>query len=178
MSMAEWVQQARIFARGPYTEALAQGDKLPPAEFDAIATKVAAITGLSVEYVKESKLKISATRFRKELLRGDERILGRYDARFVGWDPDAAGENPGYDPSDTGISGVYVGAFHEYVQKELKYMSQEPYYLSGPGLNQNWDFHHRPAGVRPVVAAAVAGENRPSRTWLSICRMRCGRIRI
>ncbi len=157
VSMAEWVQQARLFARGPYTEALAQGDKLPPAEFDSIAAKVAAITGLSVEYVKESKLRISATRFRKELLRGDERILGRYDARFMGWDPDAAGENPGYDPSDTGISGVYVGAFHDYIQKELKYMSQEPYYLSGPGLNQVWDFKHRPAGAQGGGAGGGRG---------------------
>src|ERR1700733_6969221 len=149
LSIAEWVQQARLFARGPYTEALQQGDKLPPAEFDAMAAKVAAITGLSVEYVKDSKLRISATRFRKELLRGDERILGRYDARFMGWDAESAGENPGYDPSDTGISGVYVGAFHDYIQKELKYMSQEPYYLSGPGLNQVWDFKHRPPGMTP-----------------------------
>jgi carboxypeptidase C (cathepsin A) len=147
LSLEEWVQQARVFARGPYTEALAQGHTLPPADFDAIAAKVAAITGLSVEYVKESKLRISATRFRKELLRGDERILGRYDARFEGWDPDAAGENPGYDPSDTGISGVYVGAFHDYIQRELKYLSQEPYYVSGPGLNQNWDFKHRASGA-------------------------------
>src|SRR5258708_19159793 len=135
-----------------------------------MAAKVAAITGLSWEYVKEWKLHISATRFRKELLRGDERTLGRYDARFMGWDPDSAGENPGYDPSDTGISGVYVGAFHDYVQRELKYMSQEPYYLSGPGLNQAWDFKHRPPGApggggggrgggpaAPGVAADAAG---------------------
>ena len=147
LSLPEWVQQARVFARGPYSEALQQGDKLPPAEFDAMAAKVAAITGLSVDYVKDSKLRIPATRFRKELMRGDERILGRYDARFEGWDPESAGENPGYDPSDTGISGVYVGAFHDYIQKELKYMSQEPYYLSGPGLNQNWDFKHRAPGA-------------------------------
>jgi len=148
-SLAEWVQQAREFARGPYAEAISQGDRLPAAQFDAIATKLAAITGLSVQYVKETKLRISATRFRKELLRdGDERILGRYDARFMGWDPDTAGENPGYDPSDTGISGVYVGAFHDYIQRELKYMSQETYYLSGPGLNQAWDFKHHPSGER------------------------------
>ena len=145
-SMAEWVEQARKFARGPYAEALQQGDRLSPAEFDDIAAKVAAVTGLSVGYVKESKLRISATRFRKELLRDDERTLGRYDARFMGWDPDAAGENPGSDPSDTGISGVYVGAFHDYIQRELKYLSQEPYYLSGPGINQAWDFKHKPAG--------------------------------
>ncbi len=146
-SLAEWVQQAREFARGPYAEAIQQGDRLPAAQFDAMAAKVAAFTGLSVEYVKETKLRISATRFRKELLRGDEeRTLGRYDARFMGWDPDAAGENPGYDPSDTGISGAYVGAFHEYMQHELKYMSQETYYLSGPGLNQAWDFKHHAPG--------------------------------
>jgi carboxypeptidase C (cathepsin A) len=161
VSLAEWVQQARLFARGPYAEALQQGDKLSSAEFDAIAAKVAAITGLSVDYVKESKLKIPATRFRKELLRGDARTLGRYDARFEGWDPDSAGENPGYDPSDTGISGAFVGAFHDYIQKELKYMSQEPYYLSGPGLNQVWDFKHRPSGVRAGGGGRGGEQNMP-----------------
>jgi len=147
-SIADWVEQARLFARGPYAEALQQGDKLPKAEFDATAAKVAAFTGLSLEYVKEAKLRISATRFRKELLRGEERTLGRYDARFMGWDPDDAGENPEYDPSDTGISGTYVGAFHDYIARELKYTSSDPYYLQGPGINQNWDFKHRPSSAQ------------------------------
>jgi carboxypeptidase C (cathepsin A) len=146
-SLADWVEQAREFSRGPYTTALQQGDTLPRAEFDAIAAKVAALTGLSVAYVKETKLRIDAARFRKELLRGDEEILGRYDARFAGFDIDAAGEGPGFDPSDTGISGAYVGAFHDYIVKELKYMSQENYYLSGPGLNQEWNFKHKASGV-------------------------------
>jgi carboxypeptidase C (cathepsin A) len=144
--MKDFVEQARKFARGPYAEALQQGDQLPAAEFDAMAAKVASFTGLSVQYVKESKLRINSTRFRKELLRSDEQILGRYDARFEGYDVDNVGENPGYDPSDTGISGVFVGAFHDYLTSELKYMSSEPYYLQGPGINQNWDWHHRPSG--------------------------------
>ena len=140
------MEQAREFARGPYTTALQQGDALPKAEFDAIAARVAALTGLSVAYVKETKLRIDASRFRKELLRGDEEILGRYDARFAAFDIDSAGEGPGFDPSDTGISGAYVGAFHDYIAKDLKYMSQENYYLSGPGLNQEWNFKHRASG--------------------------------
>jgi len=144
--MKDFVQQAREFARGPYAAALSQGDQLPPAEFDAMAAKVAAFTGLSVQYVKESKLRINSTRYRKELMRGDEQILGRYDARFEGYDVDNVGETPGYDPSDTGISGVFVGAFHDYIQSELKYTSSEPYYLQGPGINQNWDWHHRASG--------------------------------
>jgi carboxypeptidase C (cathepsin A) len=145
-TLPEWVEQARKFAGGPYLNALHQGDALPPAEFDAMAQKVAGFTGLSVQYVKETKLRIAATRFRKELLRDQDQILGRYDARFEAFDPDSAGENPGFDPSDTGISGAYVAAFHEYLVKDLKYMSQEPYYLSGPGLNGAWNFEHRPSG--------------------------------
>ena len=171
-SMAEWVQEARVFARGPYAEALQQGDKLPAAEFDAMAVKVAAFTGLSVEYVKESKLKISATRFRKELLRGEDRTLGRYDARFMGWDPDDAGENPEYDPSDTGISGLYVGAFHDYLARELKYTSQETYFLQGPGINQNWTSS---TGRRTRVG--IRGTNSRLRMSRSTCRTPCGRIR-
>ncbi len=146
-TMAEFVEQARQFARGPYLTALAQGDKLPAAEMNEVAAKVAAFTGLPVEYVRESKLRIPATRFRKELLRDEERTLGRYDARFRGWDPESAGDSPGYDPSDTGISGIYVGALHDYLQRELKYMSVEPYYLQGPGINQAWDFKHRPGAA-------------------------------
>lgn len=145
-TMAEWVEQAREFARGPYAQALQQGDRLPQAEFNAVAERVAALTGLKVEYVKRAKLRISASRFRRELLRDDDRTLGRYDARFMGWDPDAAGETPDYDPSSTGISGAFVGAFHDYIQRELKYMSQEPYYTSGPGVNTAWDFKHKPPG--------------------------------
>jgi carboxypeptidase C (cathepsin A) len=145
-TMAESVEQAREFARGPYAEALAQGDKLPAAQFDAIAQKVADLTGLSVQYVKETKLRISPSRFRKELLRDDERTFGRYDARFEGWDEDSAGETPSYDPSNTGPAGPFVGAFHDYIQKELKYTSSETYFLTGPGVNQAWNMKHHPSG--------------------------------
>ncbi|HEX5284615.1 MAG TPA: peptidase S10 [Bryocella sp.] len=145
-TMKDFVQKARDFAGGEYLEALHKGDMLPQAEFEDVAQKLASFTGLPLDYVKDAKLRISPTRFRKELLRGDEKILGRYDARFEGDDTDAAGENPGYDPSDTGISGAFVGAFHDYLQTELKYTSSEPYDLSGPGINQNWDWHHRPSG--------------------------------
>jgi carboxypeptidase C (cathepsin A) len=145
-TMAEAVEQARQFARGPYAEALAQGDKLPAAEFDAIAAKLADFTGLSIQYLKETKLRISPSRFRKELLRDDDRTFGRYDARFAGWDEDSAGEVPGYDPSNTGPEGAYVGAFHDYLQKELKFTSSDTYFVTGPGVNQAWNLKHHPSG--------------------------------
>jgi len=140
----EFVQQARIFARGPYAEALFAGDKLPPSEFDAMAQRVADFTGLPVAYVKEARLRIAPGRFRKQLLRGeDARILGRYDARFEGWDSDAAGETPESDPSETGISGAFISLFHDYLERELKYSTADQYFTSGPGVIGAWEFKHR-----------------------------------
>ena len=147
-TLEAWVQAARDFDRTVYMPALAQGDALSAADMDSLATKLSAITGLSVQYLRETRLRIQPVRFRKELLRSDERTLGRYDARFEGWDPDAAGEQPGYDPSDTGITGAYVAAFHDYLQHDLKYTSEEPYYLSGPGVSEAWDWKHKAAGQR------------------------------
>ena len=138
-----FLDEVRAFARGPYAEALAQGHNLPAAQVDAIAQKLASYTGLSVAFVKEANLRVSPPRFRKELLRDQRMIVGRYDARFEGTDVDAAGETPGYDPSDTGISGAFVSAFHDYVDRELKYTSNETYLPSGPGINQAWDHTHR-----------------------------------
>lgn len=145
-SMEAWVESARKFSAGTYAEALHEGDMLPAARMNEVAQQVAKFTGLSVDYVKDAKLRITPTRFRKELERTNGMILGRYDARFEGPDADNAGENPGYDPSDTGISGAFVGAFHDYLQTELKYKTDEQYNLQGPGINQNWDWHHRPSG--------------------------------
>ena len=162
-----FLDEVRAFARGPYAEALAQGHNLPQAQVDAIAAKLAGYTGLSVQYLKEANLRVSPTRFRKELLRDHRLILGRYDARFEGTDVDAAGENPGYDPSSTGITGAFVSAFHEYLDRELKYTSKETYLPRGLNVNQLWDHTHRPPGggggpgpaqAPPLRDAYVAGD--------------------
>jgi carboxypeptidase C (cathepsin A) len=47
-SLPAFLDDARAFARGPYAQALAQGDALPDAERDAIAARVAQFTGLDV----------------------------------------------------------------------------------------------------------------------------------
>lgn len=155
-----FLNEVRAFARGPYADALAQGDNLPAAQTDAIAAKLSSYTGLSVAYIKEANLRVSPPRFRKELLRDERVILGRYDARFEGTDFDAAGETPGYDPSGTGITGAFVSAFHDYLSRELKYSSDETYYPRGPNVNQSWDQSHKAAGGgnQPLREAYVAGD--------------------
>jgi carboxypeptidase C (cathepsin A) len=142
-----YLQDVRTFARGDYAEALREGDQLSPEKFDAIAAKVAGYTGLSVQYVKDAKLRISPTRFRKELLRDVGDILGRYDARFEATDTDNAGEFPGFDPSDTGIEGAYISAFHDYLVRELKWETTDTYHVHTDSETP-WDMHHTPPGAR------------------------------
>ncbi len=152
-----FLDEVRAFARGPYAEALAQGHNLPQAQVDAIAAKLSSYTGLSVAYIKESNLRVSPGRFRKELLRDKREIVGRYDARFEGTDVDAAGENPGYDPSDAGITGAFVSQLHDYLDRELKYSSNETYFPSGPGINQAWDHSHRLGSAIPIAGGGGGG---------------------
>jgi carboxypeptidase C (cathepsin A) len=138
-----FLAEVRAFARGPYAEALAQGQDLPEAERQAVAQKLAGYTGLSVDYLLASDLRVPPGRFRKQLLRDQRLTLGRYDDRFTGEDVDAAGENPEYDASDTGMTGAYVSAFHDYLVRELGYQTdldyRPTYYASGV----QWDFNHR-----------------------------------
>jgi len=144
-NILDFVQQAREFARGPYAAALYQGNALSDADADKIASQMSAFIGLSPAFIKNANLRISATRFRKELLRDQNKVLGRYDGRFEGPDADAAGENPSFDPSDTGISGAYVAAFHNYLETDLKFTTADTYNNSGPGINENWDWKHTAA---------------------------------
>jgi carboxypeptidase C (cathepsin A) len=146
--LAAWVEQARVFASGPYAQALFAGHNLPAAQLDAVAKEVSRLTGLSVDYVKEANLRISPTRFRKEVLRDDRRTLGRYDMRFEGVDVDAAGEAPSYDASDTGIMGAFIAALHDYLERELKYESTDAYRPSANSIGQ-WDWKHKPTSGGP-----------------------------
>ena len=148
-AMRSFVEEARTFARGEYLEALAEGDRLPAARMQEIAGRVSHFTGLSTTYVEESKLRINPSRFRKELLRdtGEGEVLGRYDARFEGTEYDNAGETPSYDPSDTGITGVFISSLHDYLTRELKYESTDAYRPSAGTIGE-WDWHHRSAASR------------------------------
>ena len=160
--LSGWVQQAREFAAGPYAHALFEGHNLPAAELDSIAKEVSRFTGVSVDYVKEANLRISPTRFRKEVLREDRKTLGRYDMRFEGVDVDAAGENPSYDASDTGISGAFVAALHDYLEGQLRYESTDNYRPTAYNLTMGqWDWKHRPTSGGPGMGPGGGEQSQP-----------------
>lgn len=120
-SLEQFVEEARVFANGPYATALLKGQDITAEETDQIAQQMNRFTGLSVDYLKRANLRVSLSRFRKELLRDGHETLGRFDSRYKGIDADAAGEEPEYDPSSTGITGLYVGSFLDQVTRQIGY---------------------------------------------------------
>jgi carboxypeptidase C (cathepsin A) len=143
-----FLQEVRAWTRGPYANALAQGQDLPEAEKRAIAHQMSAYTGLSEQFLIEADLRVNLGRFLKELKRDERRTLGRYDSRFEGIDTDAAGESTEFDPSDAGITGAFVSAFHSYLTKELGFETQLTYRPTFYSAGIQWDFKHRPPGSR------------------------------
>ena len=140
-SLEELMDEAREFAFGEYLRALTKGNRLTPRETDDMANKVAGLTGLSPEYVKQANLRINPRRFRKELLRDRRLVTGRLDSRFTGIDADAAGETQEFDPSNTALQGAYTALFNDYIRNELKWESELRYRTSGPV--RPWDYGNR-----------------------------------
>lgn len=127
VSLAKAVKEAEQFALGEYALALMKGSQISPEEKAGIAQKLSRLTGLSVEYILRTDLRIQIFRFTKELLRKEGQTVGRLDTRFKGVDRDTAGEFFESDPSLNNIMGPYTALFNHYVRSELKFESDLPY---------------------------------------------------
>ncbi len=142
--LASTLKEAEAFALGDYTLALMQGDALPPEERTRIAAQLARFTGLSQDYAEKSDLRIEIMRFCKELLREENRSVGRLDSRFKGRDARALSENFDHDPSMSTIRPPYTACFNHYVRTELGYETDDEYEILG-GV-KSWNFNQSEDG--------------------------------
>lgn len=133
------IEKVKDFAKTEYCLALMQGNKLDPNEYTRIAKKVSEFTGLSLEYIQQSGLRINIHRFVKELLRSEGKTIGRLDARFVGFDRDSVGEFHESDPSYTAILGPYATMLNDYVRQDLNYEVDRQYEILSD-LYNSWKY--------------------------------------
>jgi carboxypeptidase C (cathepsin A) len=127
LSLEEVVKQATAFARTEYTLAMMKGQALDDNERDAVAEKLARFTGLSKQYVLDSKLRVGMERFSKELLRKRGKSVGRFDSRYEGIDQDNASEAPDYDPSAEATFGPFTAVVNDYLRNDLKVEDEHVY---------------------------------------------------
>lgn len=127
-SLSSLLQEVQQFSMNEYSNALMKGDKLTGADRKAIIDRLHNYTGLSAEYLDQTNLRLSVGRYNKELLRTQNKTVGRLDSRIVGQDYDQAGEAYDYDPSyDRAIYGPYTAAINDYIRRDLKYENDLPY---------------------------------------------------
>ncbi|QSB45592.1 peptidase S10 [Tsuneonella flava] len=137
-SPAQFAEEARQFAIGPYAAFLLKGQNASTQERAAVRAQLARFTGLSETYLDQADLRVSPGRFYKELLRDRGLTVGRLDSRYTGKDLDNAGEYPDNDPSFYGIDGGYTAAVNHFMRDTLGYKTDRQYVTIGSV--QPWDF--------------------------------------
>ena len=162
------LEQAESFALGEYSRALLLGDRLGDTERRAVAERLAALTGVEADYIERSNLRLRIDRFVKELRRDERTIVGRLDSRYIGHDPDAAGESFGYDPSYAAIQGPYTAALNHYVRHDLGFESDLPYEILTDRVRP-WTYdesENRYLTVAPRLQRAI-NQNRSLRVFVA-----------
>jgi carboxypeptidase C (cathepsin A) len=134
------VTEVKAWAEGELTLALMRGDRLGAVERKAVAKKLADYTGLDVDYVLGTNLRVEIFRFCKELLRGEKRSVGRIDSRFKGVEALDVTEHPEFDPSMLAITPPYTSALNQYVRAELGIKTDLDYEVMSGKAIEKWDW--------------------------------------
>ncbi|QUQ69200.1 S10 family peptidase [Kutzneria sp. CA-103260] len=155
--LAEVLAEATAFASRDYIWALYQGNRLSTADRQSTVDRLAALTGLSADYVDRVNLRIEHIRFFTELLRSRRLTVGRIDGRFTGWEADYGREHFSSDPSIDAITGPYASALNHYLRGELGYQNDLPYEVLSDRVRP-WsykDFENAHVTVADKLASAM-----------------------
>ena len=142
VDLHQTLKEVEAFAVGEYNLALMKGTDLPEDERQEITRKLVRYTGLPIDYIERTDLRVSIMRFCKELLRAQGKTVGRFDSRFTGLDRDSVGERFEYDPSYTNILGPYTATLNDYLRSQLKFESDIAYEILTDRVHPwNYDTH-------------------------------------
>jgi carboxypeptidase C (cathepsin A) len=138
--LADVVAESERWVLDEYLTALARGDALGAEPRQRLGERLARYTGLDPTFVAQSNFRIELGRFQTEILRDQNRSVGRLDTRFKGFSAIQGAELPDFDPSMAAIRPPYTAGFNDYVRRELGYQSDLEYYILGGGIGSRWDF--------------------------------------
>lgn len=149
------VKKAREFAAGDYATALLKGYTLGTEERENIAARLSALTSLPVELVLRYDLRIDPSRFRKELLRDQGKVVGRFDARVAWAAQDSASDRPYYDPSFSVAKGAFSTAMLDYLADGLGWVDERPYEIIANVHPWDWGRGKGVVNMSPRLAGAM-----------------------
>jgi len=127
LPLREVLSQTEAFSSAEYLLTLARGDAVSQSDSDRVANQLSRFTGLDAGYIKQENLREPIERFTNDLLKGQNRSVGRYDSRFTGIRLHPGTDTVDFDPSDEAVNGPFTAAFNDYVRRELKFETDLPY---------------------------------------------------
>jgi carboxypeptidase C (cathepsin A) len=161
-ALEPFLQEVETFALAEYSTALLAGSLLPEQQQRDIAEKLHGYTGLPVDYILKSNLRISGGAFSKNLQDPDGLTTGRVDTRYRGPDLNRLSEEAEYDPQSSATSAAFTTAINQYLRTELKYGRDETYKPNAyADMGSLWDFRHQPAGGPPDIGGGVSTNTLP-----------------
>jgi len=131
------LKDAEAFALGPYLGALVAGRQMG----EEIYARIAGLVGLSEPLVQRWRGRIPLTVFTKELHRGDDALVSRYDGSVLGLDPyPSSNAARGPDPILEGLKAPITAAFLAYARDELQFKTDRRYELLSGEVNRHWQW--------------------------------------
>jgi len=152
--LADLMAEVKAWAETELALALMKGDRIQGAEREAVAKKLASYTGLDVEYVLGTNLRIEIFHFCKELLRNEKRSVGRLDSRFKGVEALATNEHFEFDPSMVAITPPYTASFNHYVRADLGIDTDLLYETMSKQAIETWEWEK---GKLPTTGESLRG---------------------
>lgn len=159
--LATILREAEDFAINEYGPALTRIDQLTAQEKQNLLDKFSKYSGLSKTFVDQNNFRVDLGEFQKELLRDKRLTAGRLDSRFTGFDTNAAGNNPDFDPSMTAIRTPYTATFNDYVRRELGFKTDLEYYILGGGITSPWNWNTNNAYANTSIPLSSAMRKNP-----------------
>ena len=138
--LPDLLAEVEAWAESDLTVALMKGDRLDTEEETIVAGKLAWYTGLDLDYVLGTNLRINIHRFCKELTRSERRSVGRLDSRFKGVEALNVTEVPEFDPSMLAISPPYTATFNDYIRAQIGVETDLIYETLSTKINQKWEW--------------------------------------
>jgi len=140
-----FLEQAREFAAVELAPALIKGSTLDEQDRARIRDRLAYFTGLDPAYIERADLRVTGTRFVKELLRDQGLTVGRLDSRYTRDDIDDTADSPESDAASDAISSAFAATLNHYMRDQLEVTMDRPYKPSGR-LGRDWNWRPVPEG--------------------------------
>lgn len=148
------LREAEEFATSDYAVFLARGASMPPDERERVIARFADLTGLEPEFVARAEGRVRVDQFQRELLRGDRKVVGAYDATITGTDPFPDRTLfAGADPTLTGVGSVFTTAVNRQLRSEIGVETNREYKLIDFEVTLAWKNDDAMHYVQPTQGA-------------------------